>query len=171
MDSFVSLAQKVIENYIKNRVVIQAPRNLASEFYKRRAGVFVTIYNKKDLRGCIGTFLPTKENIALEIIDNAISACSRDYRFMPITEKELPALNYEVSILSEPCPIKDLKKHNPKKHGIIVSTSDGRRGLLSPDLETIDTTEQQIIIASQKGGIDPFKDKIQLDEFTVEKHR
>ena len=171
MDPYVLLAQKTIEVYIKNREVIAVPQNLPAEFYKRRTGVFVTIYNKKDLRGCIGTFRPTKENIALEIIDNAISACSRDYRFMPITEKELPRLTYEVNILSEPRPVKDLKKHNPKIHGIIVSASDGRRGLLLPDLETIDTTEQQITIANQKGGIDPFKNKIQLDEFTVEKHR
>jgi len=171
MDSYVLLAQKAIKAYIKNKTILQAPRDLASEFHKRRAGVFVTIYNKKNLRGCIGTFLPTKENIALEIIDNAISACSRDYRFMPITENELPNLSYEVGILSEPRPVKDLKKHNPKIHGIIISTSDGRRGLLLPDLETIDTTEQQIIIASQKGGINPRIDKIQLDEFTAEKHR
>lgn len=130
----------------------------------------MTIYNNKTLRGCIGTFLPTKENIAREIISNAISACSKDYRFSEITEKELPKLSYEVSILSEPAAVKNIENHNPKKHGIIARCDDGRCGLLLPDLEGVNSTEEQINISCQKGEIDQIKDSFSLFEFTVEKY-
>ncbi len=122
------------------------------------------------LRGCIGTFLPTKENIAKELIDNSVSACSVDFRFNPITEKELPDLNYEVSILSHPEPVKDIKSLHPKKDGVIVKCADGRCGLLLPDIDGVDFTEQQILIACQKGGIEPMADQFSLYSFTVEKH-
>lgn len=182
MDSYVELAKNAVEQYIKNKTVIAVLKDLPEEFYSRRAGIFVTIYkmeelkglprgeHKRALRGCIGTFLPTKKNIAEEIISNAISACSKDHRFGPITAEELPELNYEVSILSEPKLLKNLKDHDPKKHGLIIKCTDGRCGLLLPDLEGIDTTEQQIFISCQKGGIDAKSDNYELYEFTVEKH-
>jgi MEMO1 family protein len=170
MDVHAQLAKDAIEQYIKTGKVIKVPIDLPNVFYSRHAGVFVTIYNGKSLRGCIGTFLPIKENIAEEIIANAVAACSRDYRFSEITEKELPKLNYEVSILSEPTPLKNIEKHDVKKHGIIVQATDGRLGLLLPDLEGIDSTDQQISIACQKGDIDTLKDSFTLFEFTVEKH-
>jgi uncharacterized protein (TIGR00296 family) len=182
MDEYINLAKNAVENYFKAGKIIAAPQSLPEEFYSRRAGVFVTIYNDKELKGlprshakrvlqgCIGTFLPTKKNIAEEIISNAIAACSRDYRFSPITPEELPEISYEVSILSKPELIKDLKNHDPKEHGIIVKCADGRCGLLLPDLEGVDTTGQQIYIACQKGGINPEMDKTELWEFKVEKH-
>ncbi|TAK95850.1 AMMECR1 domain-containing protein [Patescibacteria group bacterium] len=122
------------------------------------------------LRGCVGTFLPTCDNLAEEIIQNAVSACSEDYRFDPIEAAELKNITCEVSVLSEPVSVQDLAAHDVRQHGIIVQ-SGRRRGLLLPDLEGVDTTEQQIAIAAEKGGIDPEQDPISLFEFTVEKHR
>lgn len=170
MDSYIALAEDAIENYIKTGSIIKIPDNLPKEFYFKKSGVFVTIWNNKELRGCIGTFLPTKKNIAEEIISNAVAACSRDYRFNPVNENELPKLKYEVSILSEPEPVKNIKEHDPKKHGIIARSADGKCGLLLPDLDGIDSTEQQIDIACQKGDIDPQNDNVELFYFTVEKY-
>lgn len=170
MDKYVELAKKAVEEYIKNENIILLPADLPSEFYNKTAGIFVTIHNQNELRGCIGTYLPTKQNIGKEIIDNAVSACSKDNRFYLITENELPELEYEVSILSEPQLVKDIKKHNPKKYGIIVKCEDGKAGLLLPDLEGINFTGQQIEIACKKGGINPQINDIQLYCFTVEKH-
>ena len=139
------------------------------------------------LRGCIGTYLPTKENIAKEIISNAVAAATEDYRFGPIREKELPHLSYTVYILSEPELVKDISELNPQKYGIIVKTMpitqpDGtdvvfngrppyKSGLLLPDLDGVDTVEKQISIACQKGGIDPKREKIIIYRFTVEKYQ
>lgn len=169
MDEFVKLAKLAAEEYVRSGKIIKSPKNL-SEGFSRRAGVFVTIHKEGELRGCIGTYLSTKENVAEETISNAIAACSRDDRFSHISSDELESLNYEVSILSEPELIKDIQKHNPKKYGIIARCSDGRCGLLLPDLEGIDSVYQQIYIACQKGGINPSSDDARYYSFTVEKH-
>lgn len=171
-----NLAKQAVETYIKEGETCPLPQGLPKETLERKAGVFVTIESKtngkKQLRGCIGTYLPTKENIAQEIIDNAIAAASQDYRFSPLKEEELPCLTYTVSILSKPEQITDVKRLNPKKYGILIKTKGFPRksALLLPDLEGIDTIEQQISIACQKGGIDPTRDKIMIYRFNVEKY-
>lgn len=169
MDEFVKLAKLAAEEYVRSGKIIKSPKNLSEEFF-RRAGVFVTIHKERELRGCVGTYLPTKENVAEETISNAIAACSRDSRFSQVSADELKDLNYEVSILSKPELIKDIRKHNPKENGIIVRCPDGRCGLLLPDLEGIDSVYQQISIACQKGGINPSSDDVRYYSFTVEKH-
>jgi len=187
MNPLVSLAKQAVENFIKEGKVIEAPKDLPEEFLKKRAGTFVTIEKDGELRGCIGTYLPTRVNIAEEIIRNAVAAASEDYRFGPIKIEELPYFSYTVYILSYPEPVNDLKTLDPKKFGIIVKTGpftfpnkkevvfDGvvpyKTGLLLPDLEGVDTVEKQISIACQKGRIDSQKEKIFIYRFTVEKHQ
>jgi len=171
MDPYLQLAESAVNAYIKNKKIIKPPCNLPAEFYCKKAGVFVTIFKNKELRACLGTYLPLQENLALEIIHNAVSACSNDFRFARITEQELPSLSYEVSILTEPQAIRTIKEHNPKIYGLIVKTADGRCGLLLPDLEGIQTSDQQIVIACRKAGIEPSVDPISLYNFTVEKHK
>lgn len=170
MDSYTKLARKTIEAYIRDHRVIGVPDDVSQDMREKKSGVFVTIFSGEELRGCIGTYLPTQNNIAEEIVSNAVQACSRDYRFFPITADELPSLRYEVSVLSEPERVINLSSHDPKKHGIIVMMKDGRSGLLLPDLEGVDTTKQQIAIASEKGGINVNTEQPELYEFTVEKH-
>ncbi len=183
MNPYINLAKQSVENYIKTGKIIELPKGLPKEFYNRKAGIFVTIKKNDKLRGCIGTFLPTQKNIGEEIISNAISAATKDYRFPLIAQNELSELNYEVSILSEPeqieeidCPTKFSEENfrraglNPKKYGVIVKANDGRSGLLLPDLEGVDSVEKQISIACQKAGINYGLDKIILYRFTVEKY-
>ena len=172
----VSLAQKAVETFIKEKEIISAPPDFPKKFLERKSGVFVSIHNKKEncLRGCIGTFLPSQENIATEVIKNAISAATQDSRFLPIKKEELPFLSYTVYILNPPQLIKDLSELNPKKYGIIVKTAPPaatpKTGLLLPDLEGIDTVEKQIFIACQKAGINLEKEKILIYKFSVEKY-
>jgi len=170
VDFYLQLAKQTVEAFVKACKAVSPPVELPPEM-KKRAGVFVSLHTKSgELRGCIGTFLPTRENIAQEIIQNAISACSQDPRFLPITEAELPDLVYSVDILSEPKKlITDYRQLNTKKYGLIVSAPDGRKGLLLPDLEGVDTPEEQFRICCLKGGIDP-KEKVTLQIFTVERH-
>jgi len=172
MDQYIKLAQQTIETYLKEGRLIKPPSNLSQEMLKKKAGVFVSLHKKNgDLRGCIGTFLPTQENIAQEIIHNAISAAFRDPRFYPLQEDELKDLEISVDILSEPEPVDSIEKLNAKKYGIIVKADDGRTGLLLPDIEGVDTVDEQILIACQKAGINPFKEKYQIYRFTVERHK
>jgi len=187
MHPLISLVKLSVENYVGEGKIIPSAEDLPEEFLSRKAGTFVTIEKNGELRGCIGTYLPIKENIAEEIISNAIAAAAEDYRFGPIQREELPYLSYTVYILSEPELVKNIKELNPKKYGIIVKTmpiafSKGtdvvfnghfvaKTGLLLPDLEGVDTIEKQLSIACQKGGIDPTQEKILIYRFTVEKYQ
>ena len=174
MNSYVKLAKRSIETYFKTGKVMDVPDDLPKEMHQRKAGVFVTLWKRengqKQLRGCIGTYLPTKPNIAQEIIENSLSAALKDPRFSPLAKDELNTVSIEISILNPPQRIKLLDELDPKKYGIIVSTSDGRKGLLLPDIENVDTKEKQISIVAQKGGIDPARDELIIYKFTVEKY-
>ena len=170
MSPYATLAKKAVEAYIKEKIIIDPSLDLPKSFFQKKAGVFVTIEKNKDLRGCIGTYLPTRKNIAEEIIYNAIAAAIEDYRFGPIQKEELEDLSYTVYILDKPELVTDIKKLDPKKYGIIVKTIDNlKTGLLLPDLEGVDTIEKQILIACQKAGINPFQEKIIIYKFTAKK--
>ncbi|MEM5810063.1 MAG: TIGR00296 family protein [Candidatus Aenigmatarchaeota archaeon] len=191
MHPLVLLAKDAVENYIKEGKIISVPEDFPNDFLKRRAGVFVTITKKSDfnqkerLRGCIGTYLPLRKNIAQEVIQNAISAATQDLRFGPVQKEELPYLSYTVYILSEPKLVNDISELNPQKYGIIVKTFPlsfnddvvfnghfvAKTGVLLPDLEGVDTIEKQILIALEKAGIDPSREKFLIYKFMVEKFK
>ena len=166
-DIYVNLAVDSLTSYITKKEKIKIPHNVPNEMLDNRAGVFVSIHKFGRLRGCIGTFLPTTDCIADEIIRNAILASTEDYRFTPITEEELPYLEVNVDVLSTPEPTtkKDL---DPKKYGVIV-IQGLNRGLLLPDLDGVDTVDQQIEIAKSKAGI--TGGDIKLERFEVVRHK
>lgn len=170
-DPYVNLAQKTIKAFVCEGKVISPSSYLPDELLKKRAGVFVTLHKKstKQLRGCIGTFIPTCKNIASEIIQNAISACTKDPRFPPVTKEELDDLEIHVDVLSELLPAIE-QELDPKKYGLIVETDDGRCGLLLPDIEGVKTKEQQIEICRQKGFISP-DEFVRLYKFSIERHK
>jgi AmmeMemoRadiSam system protein A len=120
------------------------------------------------LRGCIGTIAPTKANVALEIIQNAVSAGLQDSRFEPVNISELPLLTYKVDVLSEPETIAGPEELDVKRYGVIVS-SGNRRGLLLPNLDGVDTVDEQVSIARKKGGI-PDNAPVNLERFEVIRH-
>ena len=167
-DEYVQLARKSLESYIISRQVISVPDDLPEEMYTEQAGAFVSIHKEGRLRGCIGTILPTMDNIAQEIIQNAISASTRDPRFDAITPEELPFLEINVDVLGAPQDIESTDQLDVKKYGVIVS-SGSRKGLLLPDLDGVDTIEEQVSIARQKGGIGP-DEKVKLQRFEVIRH-
>jgi len=170
MNPYINLAKTAIENFIKYKNIISPPKDLSEDFFQKKSGVFVSIHKGKELRGCIGTYLPTKENLAKEIIHNAIAA-TRDPRFPPVQAEELPYLSYEVYILNPPQPIQNIEELNPKKFGILVQSLESEKsGLLLPDLENIDTPEEQILVACQKAGIDPLKEKFVIFKFEAKKY-
>jgi len=172
INPYISLAKSAVETYINKKKVIEVPDGLPEEMTSKKAGTFVTIKKNGDLRGCIGTYLPTKENIAEEIIQNAITAATEDYRFGPVQEQELPYLTYSVYILEKPELVKDAKELNPEKYGIIIKTLNHplKSALLLPDLDGINTVEQQISVTCEKGGIDPSKEKTVIYKFKVKEH-
>ncbi len=173
MDSYTKLARKTIETYFKNGKIINTPANLPEEMLDKKAGVFVSFKKGKELRGCIGTFLPAYKNMAQEIIQNTIASATEDPRFLPINKKEINDLKISIDILSEPqqVPANEINRLDPKKYGILVRSQDGlRSGLLLPDLEGVETIEEQLSIACQKAGINKDAENFIVYKFTVQRH-
>ena len=166
-DPYVRWARNVVESYVMNKTVPALPSKLPESMLNNRAGVFVSIKKDGQLRGCIGTFQPTTDNIALEIRNNAISASTRDPRFSPITNNELPKLIYSVDILGDVTPA-TYEELDPQKYGVIVKHHE-KRGLLLPRLDGVDTVSEQIEIAARKAGIYDDED-IELFKFEVVRH-
>ena len=163
----VKLAREAVETYIREGKALQ-PRELSPEM-KGRAGVFVSIKKFGELRGCIGTFLPTRKNIAEEVVHNAIASATQDPRFLPVAGEELPHLEYSVDILTSPEPVAGPEDLDPRGYGCIVECGR-RRGLLLPDLEGVDTVEEQIAICCRKAGIGP-NEPVKLCRFQVKRYR
>lgn len=163
----VKLAKEAVESYIR-KGKLPTPKELTPEM-KERAGVFVSIHKQGQLRGCIGTFEPVKNNVAEEIMANSISASTMDPRFPPVTESELDDLEYSVDILTEPEPVTDPTQLDPKRYGVIVE-SGWRRGLLLPDLEGVDSVDEQIAICRLKAGISATE-PINLYRFQVRRFK
>ena len=164
----MKLARMSLETFVKTGKRADVPKHLPPELSNKKAGAFVSLKKDGMLRGCIGTILPVTESLGEEIVRNAVSACSEDPRFNPVTEDELDSLVYSVDVLTEPEPIASEEKLDPKRYGVIVE-SGGRRGLLLPDLAGIDTVAEQLSIACRKGGIDP-NGPVKLWRFEVVRH-
>lgn len=167
-DEYVRLARKAIESYVTDKTIIKVPDHLPKEMTDTCAGAFVSIHEHGRLRGCIGTISATKDSLAEEIIANAISASTTDPRFDPITKDELPWLDINVDVLGDAEDIDSPDELDVKRYGVIVSNRF-KRGLLLPDLDGVDTVEQQIRIAKQKAGIND-NEKYSLQRFEVIRH-
>ena len=165
-DPFVNLARRAVEEYVStgNKLRLDS----VPEGMDFRSGVFVSIHENGALRGCIGTIDSMYSNIAREIIGNAISACSRDNRFLPVEKDELPFLDYSVDVLGEkiPCTIDEL---DPKKYGIVIE-KDGKRGVLLPNLDGIDTVDEQVSITLRKAGLSEDEENYTIKKFEVVRH-
>ncbi len=167
-DAYVGLARKTIEEYILTGRKGRIHEELPEEMRRQRAGVFVSIKKEGRLRGCIGTIQPVQASIAEEIIENAVSAAVRDPRFSPIEPDELDKLSISVDVLGDTEEIDSPDKLDVKRFGVVV-TKGYKRGLLLPNLEGVDTVEEQIAIAKQKAGIGE-REQVRLERFEVVRH-
>ena len=168
-DDYVRLARKSLETYICTGKKLRLPEILPAEMLEKRAGVFVSLHREGRLRGCIGTIAPVQENIAMEILENAVSAATDDPRFDPVRAEELGSLEYSVDVLGETEKISSKEELDVIRYGVIV-TKGSRRGLLLPRLDGVDSVQQQISIARKKAGIGEDEDGVLLERFEVVRH-
>lgn len=168
----VLLAQRTIEAYLTENRRLDPPQDLSPEM-ERQAGAFVTIYRRGQLRGCIGTIHPTRNNVAEEVIENAIAAATRDPRFPPVGREELPDLDLKVDVLGDPEEVEGVEQLDPRRYGLIVQSvsQPWKRGLLLPDLEGIDTAEKQLYWTRyHKAGITDPDEPIKMYRFEVRRY-
>ncbi|MBQ5950835.1 MAG: AmmeMemoRadiSam system protein A [Lachnospiraceae bacterium] len=168
-DAWVRLARAQVEAWVGARKRLEIPEGLPAEMLSERAGVFVSLHKEGRLRGCIGTIAPTQGCVAEEILENAISASTRDPRFDPVRREELEALEISVDVLARPEKIDSKEKLDVKRYGVIVSKGR-KRGLLLPNLDGVDTVDGQIAIALQKAGLSAREKDYELQRFEVVRH-
>ncbi|MCI1477608.1 MAG: AmmeMemoRadiSam system protein A [Clostridium beijerinckii] len=167
-NAYVKLARENLNHYFSHRKSIEDISNLPKELLNERHGVFVSLKKFGNLRGCIGTIAPTTGSVGEEIIRNSIEAAMSDPRFPEVSEDEMDDIDISVDVLmdSEPCNKEDL---DPKKYGVIVSLGM-RRGLLLPDLEGVNTVDEQLQIACDKANID-FDEDYKIERFEVVRYK
>ena len=168
MHPLVRLAKDTVELYVRKGKIYEVREDELTPDLKGRAGVFVCLKIFGHLRGCIGTFQPTEPTIAHETVKNAISAATCDPRFACVRADELDAIGYTVDVLTPPEKIASKSDLDPRRYGVIVQAG-GRRGLLLPDLEGVDTADHQVGIAMQKAGIPPGT-PVELFRFEVKRY-
>lgn len=171
-DAYVSLARRSLEHYVYTgrMMSLEEAESLATQdMLTARAGVFVSIHKGGALRGCIGTISPVCQNAVEEILRNAVSAGVHDPRFPSVREEELSQLVYSVDVLGETEPVNDASQLDAGRYGVIV-TKGRKRGLLLPNLDGVDTVEQQLSIARQKAGIGEDEGDVELARFEVVRH-
>lgn len=148
-NNYVHIAQKAIEEYLKTGRKIKVEYDKPNQ--QNLKGVFVSLKKKGQLRGCIGTIrgrYPLEE----EIVNNAIAAATEDPRFYPVTPDEMKLLEISVDVLEPEEVVDDFSELDPEIYGVIVEQGY-KRGLLLPNLEGVNTVEDQIRIAKDKAGI------------------
>lgn len=168
-DPYVQLARTSVEHWVRTGQYAPLPGGLPPEMTDTRAGAFVSLHRAGQLRGCIGTIFPVAPSLAEEILRNAVEAAAHDPRFAPVAPEELAGLEVKVDVLGAPQPVASAEELDPRRYGVIV-TAGGRRGLLLPDLEGVDTAEEQIAISRQKAGI-PAGAPVGLERFEVVRHQ
>src|SRR5712691_3577255 len=167
---YVQLAIDTIDAYVRDFRIITPPDGLFEQHpaLRGRAGVFVSLKMRGELRGCIGTIEPAHENLAREIIENAISAATKDPRFRPVEEKELPELVVSVDVVSMQERAAGPEGLDVQRYGLIVKAGT-RRGLLLPDIEGIASVDEQMAVARKKGGIGG-QEPVELYRFEVDRY-
>lgn len=163
---YISLAQESVHHYLNHRRKLSCPDPLSNDL-KSRSGAFVSIKKLKQLRGCIGTLEPCEPNLAMEIIENSLKAALHDPRFSPVTAEELQDLTYSIDVVSPLEKVSTLEELDHDIYGLVVR-SNGKQGVLLPDLEGVDSTEEQIQICRTKGKISE-NEHIEMYRFKVDR--
>lgn len=159
------LARRVLESYLSTGLLPSTSPSDAPP-----APVFVSLHDlAHGLRGCIGTLTAQRADVLEETAHNAVSAATRDPRFKPVTRKELDRLVLDVTVLHPLEAIHSSKDLEPKRYGVVVRDSEGRQGVLLPDLPGIDNIAEQVRIAKQKARI-PENADVQLLRFLAERY-
>jgi AmmeMemoRadiSam system protein A len=121
----------------------------------RPGAVFVTLKIDGVLRGCIGSLEPKHDDLADETVARAVGAAFHDPRFPPLASGELERCAIDVTLIGPLEAIDSEDELDPARYGVEVSDARGRRAVLLPALEGIDTVDRQLDLVRRKAGIAP----------------
>jgi AmmeMemoRadiSam system protein A len=133
--TLLRIARDTVEKYVKEKKTPDLKNYTLTDRLMEKRGAFVTITNPtrsnpvypEPLRGCIGNFISSSP-LAETVREMAVSACSSDTRFPPVSERELKDIRVEISALSPLVPIKDPLSIQKGVHGIYIKPKHGWGG-------------------------------------------
>ncbi len=167
----LNIAKQTVESFVQDGKVPEF--DVSDERLLWKEGAFVTLHKNGELRGCIGQIVPTEKPLWQVVRDMAISACSEDHRFSPVSKKELAEIDYEISVLSAPEKINNWQDIELGKHGVIVR-KEFRSGVFLPQVAADTGWSLEEFLSQlcwQKAGLSPdcYKDKeVELKVFTAQ---
>lgn len=171
-ETLLKIAREAVENHVTGNNPPQY--EIINENLREPKGAFVTLKKGDQLRGCIGQIVQSENPLWKVVQDMAIAAATQDDRFSPVTPDELPELNYEISVLSLPFPVKDWQNIELGKHGVIVRKGMNSGVFLPQVAEEINGGKEEFLsqLCWHKAGLMPESYKndpdLEMYAFTVE---
>lgn len=137
-------------------------------------GVFVSLHDPPKpgevegrLRGCRGSIRPLGPTLYAEVVRQAVNSAVDDPRCEPVWLDEVDDIDITVYLLKPYEPVESLDELDPKRYGVIVEGSGGRRALLLPGIPGIETAAEQVYLTKRKAFIAP-DEPVKLYRFEAE---
>src|SRR5215510_1238329 len=163
----LQIARQAVASYLGGRspLFTEVLQGALSEI----RGVFVSLHKSAELRGCIGN-IHAASPLYRTVAECAIAAAVGDPRFMPLTAAELPAVEFEISVLSPLERVHHIRNIEIGKHGLLISKKKGR-GLLLPQVATAYgwSRERFLEETCRKAGLKPddWKQDATIESFSA----
>jgi len=153
----LSLARKTIETIMDGKDIhdVEPDESDLSPALKEKRGVFVTLHEDHELRGCIGYILPLLP-LWQAVMENARNAAFRDPRFTPLSPEELGKIDIEISVLTPPREINNISEFRVGTDGIILKKGPYQAVFL-PQVAPEQGWDRETTLRylSMKAGLDP----------------
>jgi AmmeMemoRadiSam system protein A len=136
------------------------------------AAVFVTLWLRGQLQGCIGSIEPS-DTLLESVRRLARDSAFEDPRTIPLRQEDFAAVRIAISILSRLERVSGPEAIEPGRHGVVLRKGS-RTGLFLPDVwENLPAKEDFLsVLCEQKLGVDPGawkKPDVTFDVFTTTK--
>jgi len=163
LEALPRLAREAVRASLEGREPVAPP---AEGPLARAAPVFVTLRIGPELRGCMGSLVPHHGDLVAETMDRARVAAFGDPRFPPLTADELGETTFEVTVLGPLEPVAGAADLDPLRFGVEIGDAAGRRAVLLPGIDGVDTVARQLELVRRKAGI-PAGAAVRLRRFRV----
>lgn len=170
---YAKIAYDAILLYLKTGKKMLKEESQIPPALKLNLPCYVSVYSNGKLRSRNGSTEPKHKFLYNEIIENAVAAAGEDKETEPIREEELNNITLTVDVLSQPKPVENKSLLKPQKHGIVVKDEAGNKSVVLPNMEGIESVEQQMKVARAKAGIDEKEpeEKLTLLNFTTTRYQ
>lgn len=163
MDDYVKLAYDAIKYYLENKTYL---RNFDEKFKKNSNGIRIEVKINGRLKGISGSIFPTRKNLGLDIIHEAVNAGFFDLKFNPITKDNLKDLEIKVFEYFDVEKLRFIEDFNDYD-GIMLSFMEENYYVYRKDFDSdIEMLEKALEISN----VDSW-DNFSIDKFRMKIHK